>query len=108
MKTLVVEDDLGLRTVLARALARENHQVQTAENGSQALELLRRERFDAVVTDFMLGDMTGEDVAKAAKELHPETRILLISGLLRQFQWADKFLMKPFDLDKLLEFINES
>jgi DNA-binding NtrC family response regulator len=105
MKVLIVDDDESTRLIITKMLG-SDHQTTTANNGKQALEILQQERFDVVITDFQLDyDLTGEDVAKTAKELHPETRVLLISGYAREIRWADKFLPKPFHKEEILQFI---
>lgn len=106
MKVLIVDDDDMTLNLLVRIATNAGHEVQGAASGSEALGLLQQERkFDRVITDYQLGDLTGDDVAKAAKEQNPATRILLISGLPRDYTYVDDFALKPFNIEKILEFV---
>lgn len=103
---LVVDDDQVNRSLLVRGLEREGHRHATAENGRQALELLRAEAFDVVLLDIVMPQMDGYD-ALAAIEADPGLRhipVIMISALgeldsvVRCIEMgADDYLPKPFD-----------
>jgi class 3 adenylate cyclase len=103
---LVVDDDPVNRTLLARSLEREGHRHTTAENGRQAVELLRAEPFDAVLLDVLMPEMDGYEVL-AEIQGDPGLRhipVIMISALedlesvVRCIEMgAEDYLPKPFD-----------
>jgi class 3 adenylate cyclase len=103
---LVVDDDPLNRSLLARSLEREGHRYATAENGRQALEMLRAEPFDVVLLDVLMPKMDGYEVL-AAIEADAGLRhipVIMISALeelesvVRCIEMgADDYLPKPFD-----------
>jgi adenylate cyclase len=105
-RVLVVDDDPVNRSFLARSLEQDGHHRATAENGRQALEMLRDEPFDVVLLDVLMPEMNGYDVL-AAIESDPELRhipVIMISALeelesvVRCIEMgADDYLPKPFD-----------
>ncbi len=79
---LIVDDEPLVRTALQRVLGTE-HRISVAGGGREALELLRRgERFDLILCDLMMPDLTGMDVHAAALEAFPEQarRVLFMTG----------------------------
>ncbi len=81
LKLLLVEDEAVLRGGLARVMRTRGFDVQTAASTPAAEVLLRRERFDAVLTDFGLGpDGDGVDVLKLTQRLYPGALRLLMTG----------------------------
>lgn len=79
---LVVEDDADVRTVIVAILREMDYGVLEAENGKDAIALLRKEsRIDLLITDIVLpGGMGGKEIANLASEIRPGIKILFISG----------------------------
>lgn len=77
---LVVEDDAEFRHLLREALSIFNHTVTEAENGSEALTLLKSDRFDLIFSDITMGGMSGLEFTKSARELGIVTPIIAITG----------------------------
>ena len=108
-KILVVEDEHAIRLALKGLLRREGHQVSLAENGELAIEMLREEVFDLVITDLALGrGKSGMDVLRAVKEQRPETGVVMITAhgsekiaVEAMKSGADDYVPKPFDNDEL-------
>lgn len=108
-KILVVEDEHAIRLALKGLLKREGHEVSLAENGDVAIEILREEVFDLVITDLALGrGKSGMDVLRAAKEARPETGVVMITAhgsekiaVEAMKAGADDYVPKPFDNDEL-------
>lgn len=109
---LLVDDEPGIRKSVGDALKDEGYPVLKAESGEQALELLQGPDGDAiraVLLDVWLPGIDGLETLKAAKALHPDLPIVMISGhanidtALQATKWgAFDFLEKPIDLDRLL------
>ena len=108
-KILVVEDEHAIRLALKGLLRREGHEVSLAENGDEAIEKIRDEVFDLVITDLALGrGRSGMDVLRAAKQERPETGVVMITAhgsekiaVEAMKAGADDYVPKPFDNDEL-------
>jgi chemosensory pili system protein ChpA (sensor histidine kinase/response regulator) len=113
---LLVDDSLSVRKVLARRLGRLGLQVTTAQDGEEALELLREERFDALVTDLEMPRMNGYQLIETVRR-RPETRELPVvvittragreHGDLARRLGADRYLTKPVDHETLAALLGE-
>ena len=90
-KILVAEDDAGVRLLTARALRLDGHQVQVAEDGEMALEMLVDQggAFDLVLSDIRMPSMTGIELAHAAHAVYPSLPVLLMTGYAEQREAAD-------------------
>lgn len=105
-RILVVDDNLDNRQILGRRLVRQGYAVEAAENGSEALEMLRSGDFDLVLLDIMMPEVDGYEVLKRLKD-DPGTRnipVIMISALddigsiVRCIErGAEDYLPKPFD-----------
>jgi CheY-like chemotaxis protein/anti-sigma regulatory factor (Ser/Thr protein kinase) len=96
---LMVEDELTLRTVVERLLVDEGYRVITAASGEQALELAdaEPEAIDLLVSDVVLGGMTGPELAAELRARRPNVKVLLMSGYAGMSVGpVDDFLAKPF------------
>ena len=105
---LLAEDDSSMRAYLARALERVGYQVVTADRGTDALRLIESERFDLLLTDIVMPEMDGIELAQKAAVIAPEMRVMFITGFaavaLRAGKAAPtaKVLSKPFHLRDLV------
>jgi CheY-like chemotaxis protein len=77
---LVVDDDAGIREITSAMLAEEGHEVRTAEDGQQALELLPQFRPDLVVTDLSMPRMSGYELLRIMRERFPQLPVIVVSG----------------------------
>ncbi len=112
---LVADDDAGMRDSLTRALRREGFAVVPAEDGTAALEALRRGRVDLLVADLRMPGLDGLELLRAAKLLAPETEIVVISGhgtveeaVEAMKEGAYDFLTKPFDRGALIRTVRQA
>jgi DNA-binding response OmpR family regulator len=109
-RVLVVEDDHGLRDVLARGLREEDFEVFTAADGAGALRTLReRAQVDAVVLDIGLPDSDGRDVCHAMRAAGMDAPVVFLTAydgladrLLGFSAGGDDYLTKPFHLAELV------
>jgi two-component system response regulator PilR (NtrC family) len=79
-RVLVVDDELSMRQMLSFALRREGYQVSTADGGQAALEALQGGRFDLVVTDVRMPDVSGVDLLREAKRLDPSLSVIMMTA----------------------------
>ncbi len=77
---LVVDDEASNVESLVRIFSREGLDVLTAPDGREALETLRKQRIDVLLTDLMMPGMTGVDLLKAARAVAPETEVILMTA----------------------------
>ena len=93
-------------------LSIDGHTVREAGNGREALELFRREKFDLVITDYIMPEMKGSELAVAIKRLAPEQPIIMITAFAEKLRGAenpvDVLLHKPFVLADLRQAIARS
>lgn len=105
-RVLVVEDDPASRRILSALLRQEGYEVEPCESGSAALERLRAEKFDAVVTDYIMPQVTGLDVAREARNVASIAHCVIVSGHARPDGGMDiAWLPKPVDVDALLQLL---
>ncbi len=105
---LVVDDDPNTRRYMTRALERLGYHVLEAQYPDRALAIAENSRFDLVVTDVVMPEMMGPELARAIQKLKPRVRFLFVSGRapeeLVKEQTAggeEQFLQKPFTPDEL-------
>jgi two-component system cell cycle response regulator CpdR len=116
-KILIAEDEEALRAMCARGLTMSGHEVMTACDGGEALDLLKREggRFDLLLTDIRMPIMDGIALALAAARDFPELVILLMTGYADQRERAQGLdalihdvIAKPFTLAVLRAAVDEA
>lgn len=103
MSILVVEDDFLNRKLLCTVLRKEGHGVVEACDGAQALELLEMQRFDLMITDFVMPKVNGLKLVEQVHSLRPRLAIIFITGYLARssakaiLDDAGEVLLKPFE-----------
>jgi len=105
---LVVDDELSMRELLEYLLTKAGYQVTCAESGTKAIELLGQNRYDLMICDIRLGDITGLDVLRASRARNSETVVIMISAYVTtevaveaMNEGAYDYVPKPFDNDEL-------
>jgi two-component system cell cycle response regulator CpdR len=108
IRILLAEDDDSMRVYLARALERTGYHVVAVDNGLAALPLLESEPFDLLLTDIVMPEMDGIELAQKAAEIAPDIRVMFITGFAAVALKAGKaapsakVLSKPFHLRDLV------
>lgn len=110
---LIVEDDLNLGFLLMEHLQNEGFRIRIARDGLSGLEVLQKENFDLCIFDIMMPKLSGFDLAKHLKDLHPSTPFLFITArILKEDKLqgynlgAEDYIIKPFDEEELICKIN--
>jgi len=85
MRVLVVDDERSMRELLTIVLKRDGHDVLVAEDGTRAIELLKKQRVDILITDIRMPQVSGVDVLREAKRIDPE----IISIVMTAFASTD-------------------
>ena len=107
-RILLAEDEEAMRTYLERALTNAGYEVHAVDRGTEAVPLLERERFDLLLSDMVMPEMDGIELAQRCAEISPRTRVMFITGFaavsLRasREQPEAKVLSKPFHLRDLV------
>jgi hypothetical protein len=113
---LVVEDEDAMREVTRRILARNGYQVITAATGAEALQLARHHStdIDLLVTDVVMPQMLGKEVAEKIRRLRPAIRVLYMSGYAHPVLASQgtldpgvTLIEKPFSEPTLLDKVRE-
>jgi DNA-binding NtrC family response regulator len=117
-RILVVDDELIMRESLSGWLQRDGHEVETAASGEEALDKIKKVRFDILLVDIKMEGINGLEVLKRVKDDDPDVAIVMITafGAISTAIEAIKngafdYLLKPFDpneLGLLIEKIQES
>ena len=108
IRILLAEDDDSMRVYLARALERVGYHVTAVDRGTAALPLLDAERFDLLLTDIVMPEMDGIELAQKAAVIAPDMRVMFITGFAAvalkagRAQPDAKVLSKPFHLRDLV------
>ena len=109
-RILLAEDDESMRGFLERALLRAGYEVVSYNNGIEAFERLKEEPFSLLLTDIVMPQMDGIELARRASELDPELKIMFITGFaavtLNNASEAPndaRVLSKPFHLKDLVD-----
>ena len=108
-KILIVEDEPHMRLGLKDNLEFESYEVQMAENGRNALEILNQTSFDLILLDVMMPELSGFDVCKQARKKGITTPIIFLTAKGEEIDkvlglelGADDYIVKPFSLRELL------
>jgi len=108
IRILLAEDDHSMRAYLSRALERSGYEVVSVDRGTEALPLIEQGGFDLLLTDIVMPEMDGIELAQKAATLAPEMRVMFITGFaavaLKAGRSAPtaKILSKPFHLKDLV------
>ncbi len=108
LRILLAEDDQVMREYLTRALERSGYAVTAVDRGTAAIPLLETESFDLLLTDIVMPEMDGIELAQRAGEMCKDLRVMFITGFAAVTLKAGKtmpqarVLSKPFHLRDLV------
>ncbi len=113
-RILAIDNEEFFRSLYRDLLRGEGYYVRTATSGSEALECLRGEEFDLVVTDMHLPGLDGLAVTEAVRRVNPDQEIMIVTGqqdvslaVEAMKQGVSEYLLKPINPDELLLVINK-
>jgi two-component system cell cycle response regulator CpdR len=113
IRILLAEDDDSMREYLVRALERVGYSVTAVDRGTAALPLLQREPFDLLLTDIVMPELDGIELAQRAASIAPAMRVMFITGFAAVTLRNDavppqaKILSKPFHLRDLVREVDQ-
>ena len=113
-RILVVDDDPDIRQVLLDRMSSLGYLVETAIDGREALDALRREGFDGMLLDMLMPGLNGLEVLRRTRESHPDMPVVVVTALsVRQHaaqavaEGAQAYLLKPFDASQLKQVVKQ-
>ncbi|MCS6291219.1 MAG: response regulator [Nitrospira sp.] len=113
-RVLIADDEESVRGLVTTVLEQEGYTVHAAVDGISALAEMKKRRFDAVISDYHMPRLDGEQFLLLTRLLWPEVPVLLLSGdltelpLTLQKQGTGTLVPKPFDPQRLLQALHES
>ncbi|HSM42389.1 cell cycle two-component system response regulator CpdR [Altererythrobacter litoralis] len=108
LRILLAEDEEAMRTYLERALTNAGYEVVAVERGTAAVPLLEEQHFDLLLSDIVMPEMDGIELAQRCAELSPRTKVMFITGFAAVSLKASReqpharVLSKPFHLRDLV------
>ena len=115
LSILVVDDDENIRMVLHQLLEKEGYHVSTAKNAEEALNTLQRSFFHVVITDIMMGEMSGVELLQQIKEMNSLMQIFVMTShstlphVIQCMQGgAYDFFEKPLKIEDILISLGEA
>lgn len=116
-RLLIVDDESLVVETLCRFFSNRGYQTVGSKSGMEAVEILRKQKFDLILTDLDLKmpDMNGIELLKSAKEIDPDLVGIIMTGhaeedtiLNLKEAGAHALILKPFSLEKLQKIISEA
>jgi len=111
---LVVDDEEVIREFLFEIL-NEEYGITLASDGDEAIEKIKNQKFDLIITDLKMPKVSGENVVKFAREQNPTYRVIIISGYSSLYSVSQSvnsgacaFLAKPFSISELMQTVTKS
>jgi YesN/AraC family two-component response regulator len=102
---LVVDDEELSRKGLSTFLLKWGYEVDAARNGKEALELFKKKRYDLLITDIVMPDITGIELLKSIKAFTPETGVIIVTGYGKVDSYLESMTSGAFEyLNKPINF----
>ena len=115
IRFMVVDDEKYFLSAVEKIFAKRGHEIVTAGNGREALEKLTESEVDVIIMDVKMPVMDGITALVEIKKLYPLVEVILLTGhasvdsAIKGIDLgAFDYLMKPYDLDKLIEMAEEA
>jgi two-component system response regulator PilR (NtrC family) len=112
---LIVDDDLSMREMLEVMLTSEGYRVTCAEDGTKAIQMLTKKKYDLIISDIKMGPVGGLTVLREAKKHSPETVVIMISAFATtetaveaMNEGAYDYIPKPFNVDEVKQTIRNA
>lgn len=114
LRVLAVDDDEGIRLLIADVLREASCRVLTASNGAEAMNILKAEPVDLLITDYHMPRMNGVELIRWSRERLPHVATVMMTGdpaeAVAAEAWksgAHRILLKPFPFEHLLHLVGE-
>jgi DNA-binding NtrC family response regulator len=111
-KILIADDEFLIRWSLAHSLSQEGYDVLAVEDGGKAIEAIRAQHFDFVITDIVMPESDGWKVLETASHIQPPPRVIIITaygkedtGRMAKEKGAWGYIEKPYIIEKIKELL---
>lgn len=116
LRVLYVEDEIALRDITSSSIESIIKSLEVADNGKEGLEKFKQSEFDLIITDLSMPVMDGLTMIKEIRKINETIPIIVTTAFGSQNEEVEKlksvgmsaYIMKPVDIMKLLETVNES
>ncbi|MEI7850553.1 MAG: response regulator [Kiritimatiellales bacterium] len=112
-RILIVDDAPPILIMLSKLLTEEGYEVATAKHGEEAVQLLKTERFDLMISDLNMRPVNGAELLRKTRKAYPEMGVILLTAYETMFtaeqaaeNGAFAYIVKPFKNAKLLETVH--
>ena len=112
---LVVDDELSMREFLKILLEKEGYKVSTASEASSALDLIRGQKFDLVLSDIKMPGMGGLSLLEKIKEIDSSLPVIMITAfaspenaVIAMKSGAFDYITKPFKVEEIIKIIKSA
>ncbi len=113
-RILIIDDDEGIRNLIASILSNDQYQIEQAENGHQALEIFHTFQPHIIILDVIIPEMSGIDILNEIRKIDNQVKIIMISGwhdlgIVKESieLGATDFITKPFTPEELRNLIQK-
>jgi len=113
-RILVVDDSPPILMLLSTLLTGEGYEVGTAKNGAEAVQLLKTETFELMISDINMRPVNGVELLRKTRKSYPEMGVIMLTAYESMFtsdqateNGAFAYIVKPFKRDKLLETVRQ-
>ncbi|MBC8205622.1 MAG: sigma-54-dependent Fis family transcriptional regulator [Kiritimatiellales bacterium] len=114
-RILIVDDDMFFRKVITKLLSGHGYDIVAAEGGAEALETLKTNTFDLMISDINMTPMDGMELLEKSREAYPDMGVIMLTGhdeievaVSAMKKGAFDFLVKPFQIDELFSTVQRS
>ncbi len=114
-KVLLVDDEIDFLEVMSQRMTARGLEISTAESAEQAISIIKKKTFDAVVMDFQMPGMNGMEALKIIKNNNPEMQVILLTAYATIEKTVEvikagamDLLEKPADIDALIDKIKKA
>ena len=114
-RILVADDEQGIRELLELELGLQGYAIETVTNGQEAIDKIKKEKFDLVLCDIKMPKATGIQVLKEARKYNPDMRVIMMTGYGEEANYNDSmrfgasgFISKPFHIDEVVASVEKA
>jgi len=116
LNILVVDDEEEIGRMLEKWIIREGHEVTTVNSGRKAINQVKKTNFDIIFLDLVMPGISGEETLIKIKKISPKTKIIIMTGKLKDTQFLEdlvqkgayNYIRKPFSIKEIIENIKKS
>lgn len=114
-KILLIDDEKGIRTLLSLELSSQGYKVETAKCGEEGIKKFQQDKFNVVVCDLKLPDISGKEILSKIKQISPSTEVIVMTGygtiedaVNSMKKGAYDFVSKPFNITEISVLIEKA